>query len=62
MKGIVLVFRKHEKDRMICIELSILKTDNQGLCAAGKERVTVQYSIPKRMIADTNIARASIVR
>ena len=44
MKGNVLVFRNHEEDRTSCIVLNILKTENQGLWAARKDRVTVLYS------------------
>ena len=42
VKGKVLVFRNHEEDRKSCIVLNILKTENQGLWAARKERDTVQ--------------------
>ena len=42
VKGNVLVFRNHEEDRTSCIVLNILKTENQGLWAARKERVAVQ--------------------
>ena len=56
VKGNVLVFRNHEEDRTSCIVLNILKTENQVLWAARKERVTVQYSRRERMIADTNVA------
>ena len=43
VKENVLVFRNHEEDLTSCIVLNILKTENQGLWAAGKERVTVLY-------------------
>ena len=62
MKETVLVFRNHEEDLTNCIVLDILKTENQGLWAARKERVTVLYSRRERIIADTNVAVASVVR
>ena len=62
MKGNVLVFRNHEEDCTSCIVLNILKKENQGLWAARKEIVNVQYSRRERMIADTNVAVASVVR
>ena len=62
MKDNVLVFRNHEEDLTSCIELNILKTENLGLWAARKERVTVLYSRRERIIADTNVSVASVVR
>ena len=41
VKGNVLVFRNPE-NRTRLIVLNILETENQGLCAARKEIVTVQ--------------------
>ena len=62
VKGNVLVFTNHEEDRKRCIVLNILKTENLGLWAARKKRVTVQYSRRERIIADTNVSVASVVR
>ena len=56
MKENVPVFRNHEEDLTSCIVLNILKTENQGLWAGRKERVTVLYSIRERIIAETNVA------
>ena len=41
VKGNVLVFRNPE-NRTRLIVFNILETENQGLCAGRKERVTVQ--------------------
>ena len=62
MKGNILVFSNHDEDRTSCIVLNIVKTDNQGLWAARKERITAQYSRRERMIGDTNVSVASLVR
>ena len=50
------------KDLTSCIVLNIMKTENLGLWAARKERVTVQCSRRERMIGDTNVSVASVVR
>ena len=42
VKGNIIVFINHQENITICIVLNILKTENQGLWAAIKERVTVQ--------------------
>ena len=62
VKGNVLVFSNHEEDRTSCIVVDMLKTENQGLWAARKERITAQYSRRERMIGDTNVSVASVVR
>ena len=62
LKGNVLVFRNREEDRTSCIVLNILKTENQGLLAARKERVTLQYSRRERVIAGTNSSKIVLCR